>query len=97
MRDFMRFAVLSSAALLIGLPAQAASQGETRVKAAPNTSRTASQSPERRICRSEVETGSLARRSRRCFTQAEWDRIARAARDNTQYELDRNNNRPSGQ
>ncbi|HET9428704.1 MAG TPA: hypothetical protein VFO69_10130 [Allosphingosinicella sp.] len=35
---------------------------------------------ERLICQSVEETGSLARRRRQCFTRAEWDRIAEAAR-----------------
>jgi len=37
---------------------------------------------ERLICRYVQETGSVARRRRQCFTRAEWDRIAEAARAN---------------
>ena len=37
--------------------------------------------PEQRlICRATRETGSLVKRRRQCFTQAQWDRIAEAAR-----------------
>jgi len=35
---------------------------------------------ERLICHNMQETGSLARQRRQCFTRAEWDRIAEAAR-----------------
>lgn len=86
----------SSGALLVTAPAYAvAAQGGGQGGAATQQPR-ANQN-ERRICRSEVETGSLARRRRRCYTQAEWDLIARAARENTQYEMDRSMTKPGGQ
>ncbi len=33
---------------------------------------------DRIICRKHVETGSLVRKKKQCFTKAEWDRIAAA-------------------
>jgi len=33
---------------------------------------------ERIICKKHLETGSLVRRIKKCFTKAEWDRIAEA-------------------
>ena len=37
-------------------------------------------SEQRLICRATRETGSLVKRRRQCFTQAQWDRIAEVAR-----------------
>lgn len=67
--------------LSIGAPAaaQVSTQGASDTA---QTSPTAGQ--ERRICRRMPETGSLARRRRQCYTRAEWDRIAEAARLNGQ-------------
>jgi hypothetical protein len=50
--------------------AQTSDQAEPRTKA----------KRERLICQTMQETGSLARQRRQCFTRAEWDRIAEAAR-----------------
>ncbi len=36
------------------------------------------------ICRKTQETGSLVKKIKRCYTQAQWDRIASAARANAQ-------------
>lgn len=33
---------------------------------------------QRIICKKHLETGSLVRRIKKCFTKAEWDRIAEA-------------------
>ena len=84
----------ASLALLLAIPA--ASAGAQTSTSTDRAQHPRAQENERRICRSEVETGSLVSRRRRCFTQAEWDRIARAARDNTQYEMDRSMGRPGG-
>lgn len=84
----------ASLALLLAIPA--ASAGGQTSTSTDGAQRPRVQENERRICRSEIETGSLSRRRRRCFTRAEWDQIARAARENTQYEMDRSTGRPAG-
>jgi len=53
--------------------------------------------PERVICKTDVDTGSLARRTRRCFTRAQWTQIANAARTGTEEVLDRNRDRAPGE
>ena len=52
--------------------------------------------PEKKICRKTLETGSLVKKTRQCFTRAEWARIAEAARVNTQYIQDNQMGRPAG-
>lgn len=94
MAGIAKFVGAASVALLFALPASSA--GAQSGSAAGDGQRPRAQDSERRICRSEVETGSLARRRRRCFTRAEWDQLARAARENTQYEMDRSMARPGG-
>jgi len=84
----------ASLALLLAIPT--ASAGAQTSTSTDSAQRPRAQQNERRICRSEVETGSLVNRRRRCFTRAEWDQIARAARENTQYEMDRSMGRPGG-
>ena len=37
--------------------------------------------PERIVCRKTLETGSLVRKNKQCFTLAEWDRIYAANRE----------------
>lgn len=95
----MRAVVSPVLAALIGVfalePATAqAAQGSAGADAAR---RPRQADPERRICRSTPETGSLARRRRQCFTAAEWNRIADAARENATYEMDRQRTRSSGE
>ena len=37
---------------------------------------------EKILCRRVAETGSLVRKSKKCYTRAQWDRIAEAAKTN---------------
>ncbi|OYY68921.1 MAG: hypothetical protein B7Y44_07675 [Sphingomonadales bacterium 28-55-16] len=37
---------------------------------------------EKILCRRVAETGSLVRKSKKCYTRAQWDRIAEAAKAN---------------
>lgn len=37
---------------------------------------------EKILCRRVLETGSLVRKSKKCYTRAQWDRIAEAAKVN---------------
>ena len=61
----------------------------------PASSRSSSnKNPDRLICRSTSVIGSLAGRTRQCFTQAQWDRIAQGARNQT---VELQGTRPSGQ
>ena len=89
-------AMAASAAFVLVVPVAASAEQTSAAPATDTNQPRAAQNP-RRVCRAEVETGSLARRRRRCFTQGEWDRIARAARDNVQEQVDRGTSRPGGQ
>ncbi|MFC3711461.1 hypothetical protein ACFOMD_02695 [Sphingoaurantiacus capsulatus] len=40
------------------------------------------------ICRKTLETGSLVRKTKQCFTRAEWDKIAAANRQGNQKTAD---------
>lgn len=40
------------------------------------------------ICRKTLETGSLVRKKKQCFTEAEWDRIAQQTRIGNQKVAD---------
>jgi len=53
--------------------------------------------PEKVICKSTPETGSMVRRSRQCFTRAEWTRMAQAARSGVEDIVDKNTGRPPGE
>ncbi len=70
----MRKVVIVAGAALITLAAGAVTAQSTQP--APK----AKAKNERLICQTMQETGSLARQRRQCFTRAEWDRIAEAAR-----------------
>lgn len=37
---------------------------------------------EKIVCKRVAETGSLVRKSKKCYTRAQWDRIAEAAKTN---------------
>lgn len=52
--------------------------------------------PEKLICKSQVETGSLARRKKECFTKAEWDKIGEAHRRGWSRAIDDMRTRPAG-
>ena len=72
----MRLAKLSVAAVVALLAGEAVIAAQSTASA----ERPAKAKNERLICQSMQETGSLARQRRQCFTRAEWDRIAEAAR-----------------
>ena len=62
------------------------------VAQAEETSTTQEPKPEKKICRTEQVTGSLARRSRICLTKAEWDKVAADTQKNVS-EFQRNQSR----
>lgn len=68
MRNFVIVAVAALATLTAGAVAAQSTEPPAKAKS------------ERLICQTIQETGSLARQKRQCFTRAEWDRIAEAAR-----------------
>lgn len=80
-----------------GLAVPAVAQEQPADGAATGSAPAPAARSERRICRSETETGSLARRRRRCFTAAEWDRLATGARIAAERDIDANRGRPGGQ
>jgi hypothetical protein len=94
----MRFMITAIGVASAGLLAMAtpAIAGQSN-QGGSATSQPRAQNGERRICRSEVETGRLASRRRRCFTATEWDRMARAARENAEQEFDRQRTRSAGE
>ena len=49
------------------------------------------------ICRKTLETGSLVRKTKQCFTKAEWDRIAETQRRGNEKMVDGLTTRSSGQ
>jgi hypothetical protein len=74
MRATLPFFSIVSIALLAVQAVPVAGQ----TKSAPKANETPPE--ERLICRSSYEIGSLVKRRRQCFTRAQWDRIAEAAR-----------------
>lgn len=71
------FALVTTAFLLVG----ASSQAQPVTPSSPPNSAPAATgapaAPEKKICRREQEAGSMMGR-RLCYTQSEWDAIARA-------------------
>jgi hypothetical protein len=55
--------------------------------AAPATP-SASADDQRIICRKTLETGSLVKKNKQCFTKAEWDKVYAAHRDGNQKLFD---------
>jgi hypothetical protein len=55
-----------------------ASAAEDRASPLPTAERPA----DRKICRKQIETGSLIKGKKVCFTAAQWQKMADAARDN---------------
>jgi hypothetical protein len=49
------------------------------------------------ICKKTLETGSLVRKTKQCFTKAEWDRIAESQRRGSEKMVDGLASRSSGQ
>lgn len=48
---------------------------------APSTGTSASADDQQLICRKTLETGSLVKKNKQCFTKAEWDKIYAAHRE----------------
>lgn len=76
----MRLPIFSAAGLALLLASGAAYAGETATDTAP-----ASVKPDKpkQICKRMQESGSLARRTRLCYTKEQWDKIAEAQRANS--------------
>ena len=51
---------------------------------------------ERLVCRRAVDTGSLVRGRRQCFTRSQWDRIAEAAQKRATEMQEAFRTRPAG-
>ena len=94
MRKFVRLSLLAltSAALLPAAHGFAQSQAPRQA-----TDSDEGDDPDRVICRRSVDTGSLVKGRRQCFTRAQWDRIAEAAQKRTQDMQDNLRTRPSGE
>ncbi len=74
----MRFVISLAGAAFVALFAAEGSLAE-QSSSDRNQTRTNAKG-EKLICHRVQETGSLARRRTQCFTKAQWDRIAEAAR-----------------
>ena len=74
---FVRRFVAAGCAALLAIPV-AAREPELQ-KVMPN---------DKVICKRTEETGSLVKATKRCYTRAQWDRIAEAARGNAQRIVD---------
>ena len=80
---------------IVRLLAVAAMISVSGVALADDNSKTQEPDKDKKVCRSESETGSLLTKRRVCKTQAEWDRLA----DQTQEDMrryDRVQNRVQG-
>lgn len=86
--------VIAIALLLTAAPAAAAAPAPSAPPAA--TPPAAASAKPKLICRSTEETGSLVRRKRQCFTQAEWDRIAESEQKGAGRLIDELRTRPAG-
>ena len=64
----------------------AAAQSDPAPGPAPGQGRL--EKKERLICRREVETGSIVRARKTCFTREEWDRMSVAGREGAQDWVD---------
>lgn len=89
---------------LILLTALAASPALAQTEGQPPASQPATQgqtgtepAKEKLICRREAPVGSLIASRKRCYTRAEWDQIADAARDTSTRMISDNTSRPGGQ
>ena len=60
------------------------------------TSDSAGSDNERLVCRRAVDTGSLVRGRRQCFTRSQWDRIAEAAQKRATEMQESFRTRPAG-
>ena len=49
------------------------------------------------ICKKTLDTGSLVRKTKECFTKAQWDRIAESQRRGNEKMVDGLTSRSSGQ
>lgn len=69
----------SGLAILLAAAAAASAQQASGLSGPKATER----DPNEVICRRIQESGSLARRTRRCLTRAQWDRLAEQQRANS--------------
>ena len=76
----MRLILAGSGLAIFLATAAVASAQQSSGQAAQNASE---RDPNEVICRRMQESGSLARRTRRCLTRAQWDRLAEQNRANS--------------
>lgn len=75
----MRSAAFAASGLIILLASAATAQGSGASGSSAQTPQ--AKGPDQLICRRVAESGSLARRTRRCYTRAQWDRLAEDSRN----------------
>ena len=54
----------------------------------------AAERAEKKICKRDLDTGSLVRGTKRCFTAAEWNRVAESQRTGATRMIDELSTRP---
>ena len=86
MQSVRLVALATACALSLGSPARA------DTPAAPIT---ASSPDQQIICRKHLETGSLVRKLKRCFTKDEWARISETEQRGTRRMVDELQTRPN--
>lgn len=67
------YVIASAAGSLLAMSAPAAADGVAKTVGTPEDTGVGD---ERIICKKHLETGSLVKRVKKCFTKAEWDLIA---------------------
>lgn len=77
-------AIVLSASTSLLLAGAAAAADPNLAAAAP----TAGADDQRIICRKTLETGSLVKKNKQCFTKAEWDKVYAAQREGNQKMVD---------
>lgn len=68
-------------ALLIGAALAVVHTAALAADPAPAERSVGNSDPDKIICRKTLETGSLVRKNKQCFTRAEWDKIYAANRE----------------
>lgn len=77
--QFSRYTLLLAASLL-SVAALPVSVHAAEPRAAASDDNKVTPDGERIICRRVAETGSLVKKTRKCYTQQQWERIGEAAR-----------------
>lgn len=87
---------LGAALFLIPAASTIAQVKPAEPAAAVTASPAAAPVPEKLICRSTIETGSLVKKRRSCLTRKQWSYVDDAQRDEARHMVQDNTSRPNG-